>query len=266
MLIGLLPVFNEEETITTILDKLERQVDYTVIVNDGSFDRTDFLISDWIKGRNNIRYLSFKKNRGMSYALLEGFYFILEEHKKGKFSHEDIIITIDADNQHDPNDISKICDYFKANKLDVLIAKRDFSNYPRHRILGNRLLSSFASFLSSFRFNDIECGFKFLRLDFISNLSNYYVGYRYSCAGEIGIAAALLGYKVDNQYKIETPYHRNGRTNFIDFFVDIFFYFLTFSKIKFSNVNASRLKNHRSQDNPYLQREKSLAPLAENKQ
>lgn len=238
MLIGIVPVFNEEETIIGVLNKLEKQLGFLILVNDGSSDSTDFLISDWLKNRKGIHYISYKRNRGMACALLRGFNYIRDQYKKEEFSSEDIIITIDADGQHDADQIQGMYEYFNNNKLDVLIAQRDLSDYPYCRIFANKLLSLAASFLGRFKFNDIECGFKFLKLAFVINLLNYYTGYRYSCGGEIGIAASLLGYKVDNHYKIYAPYLRDGRTTLADFFIDIFFYFFTYLKIKLRRIST----------------------------
>lgn len=234
MLIGLVPIFNEEENVIVVLHKLEKQVDYIIVVNDGSFDKTDFLISDWIRKRANIHYISLQKNKGMSYALLQGFNFISEQYKKGKFSEKDVIITIDADGQHDPDKINDIYKYFDENNLDVLIAERDFLNYPTYRIMGNKLISLVVSYLAKFRFRDIECGFKILRITFIMNLLNYYIGFKYSCAGEIGIIASKLGYKIDNKYKIRIPHYRERGPNFIDLFINLIFYLLVILRINFN--------------------------------
>jgi len=232
MLIGLIPVFNEEESVTKVLNKIEKQVDYIVLVNDGSFDKTYFLISEWIKNRRNVQFISFQKNRGMSYALLQGFIYIFEQCKKGTFSREDVIVTIDADGQHDPEEVQSSYEYFNKNNLDVLIAQRDFSNYPKYRIFGNRLLSLIASCLGKFKFKDIECGFKMMKVAFVIDLLNYYIGYKYSCAGEIGIIASLLGCRIDNSYSIKIFHYRKKGPGLIDLFINLIFYFLVVAKIK----------------------------------
>lgn len=233
MLIGLIPVFNEEENVIEVLDRLKKQVDCIIIVNDGSTDRSDYLIKDWAKHRKDIHYLFYPKNRGMSYALLMGFNYIYQQYKEGKFQPSDLAITMDADGQHDPNDINSMYGYFNKNNLDVLIAKRDFFNYPKYRIFGNRLMSWFGSWLGKFRFEDIECGFKILKVSFIIDLLDYYIGYRYSCAGEIAICASRLGYKIDNQYPLRIPYYRKKGPGFIDFFINMIFYQLIVLKTKF---------------------------------
>ncbi len=243
MLIGLVPVFNEENNIINVLEALEKQIDYTIIVNDGSLDKTDYLISKWLKaGKEHVYYFSYKKNRGQARALLLGFNFISEQYKKGIFSADDIAITIDGDGQHDPKDIKNMYIYFNDNNLDVLIAKRELSHYPKYRIFGNKLTSLVVSCLSTSKFEDIMCGFKMMRVAFIIDLLNYYIGYRFSYAGEIGITAGLLGYNIDNEYLIQCPYLRKGSPRFKDFLVNIILYLLLTAKIKF-------IRGHRRQIN-----------------
>ncbi len=232
MKIGLLPIYNEEKNIIEVLSRLEKQVDYIVMVNDGSSDRTGFLISDWIKDRKNIQYLSFHKNKGMSYALLQGFNFISGQYKKRIFSGADAVITVDADGQHDPEKINNIYEYFNKNILDVLIAKRNFLGYPKHRVFGNKLVSLLTSYLGNFKFSDIECGFKILKVSFINDLLKYYIGYRYSCACEIGIIASLLGYKIDNDYSIKVAYFKKKGPGFIDFLNNLILCFVAAVRIK----------------------------------
>lgn len=234
MLIGLVPVFNEEENVLGVLDKLERQVGRIVIVNDGSFDKTDLLISKWVKDRENASYLSFKKNKGMSHALRQGFIYISEQCKKGIFSLKDVIVTVDGDGQHDPDTIKYIYEYFNNNNLDALIVRRDFSNYPRYRILGNKLISLVASHLGGFKFNDIESGFKILKISLVKDLLKYYIGIRYSCACEIGLIASLLDYKIDNSYSVKIPFYRNRGPTFIDLLLNTIFCSLVFLRIRLS--------------------------------
>lgn len=221
MVIGLMPVFNEEDTVIDVLNTLEQHVGYVVIVNDGSCDKTGALLSDWLKGRTNAACISFIKNKGMSYALRRGFDFIIKGYEQGVFREADAVVTIDADGQHDPRTIAGMYEYFIGHGLDVLIGSRDMSAYSPFRILGNRLLSLVATRLGRFKFRDIECGFRVIHIRFLKPLLTYYIGIRYSCAGEIGLAASLLGYKIDNAYAIEVGRRRRRGPTVIDAVINV---------------------------------------------
>jgi len=221
MLIALVPVFNEEKNIIGVLNKLEKQMRHIVIVDDGSFDKTKLLVSEWVKNKDDAHFISLKNNRGMSYALRQGFIYVSEKVRAGKFSIDDLVVTIDGDGQHDPDEINRIDEYFRRNNIDVLIGNRDFSNYPRYRVFGNRLISMLASRLGNMKFNDIECGLKVLKMGFIEDLLLYYIGIRYSCACESGIIASLLGYKIDNSYPIRVSYYRKRGPGFLDLLINL---------------------------------------------
>lgn len=242
MLIGLIPVFNEEETVIGVLQKLEKQVGSIVIINDGSCDNTDSLIGNWVKKREKTYYISLKNNNGMAYAIEQGFNFILKQYKLGIYTKNDCVVIIDADGQHDPENIAAMYRYFLDNKLDLLVARRNLSLYPLYRIIGNKLSSVFVSYLAKFRFYDVHCGFKILKITLIADLLDFYTAFRYSCAGQIGVIAGRLGYNIDNSYLINGPYCRRGNPNVFDFFVGLFLDLVVASKIKVINRKLSVIK------------------------
>jgi glycosyltransferase involved in cell wall biosynthesis len=242
MLIGLIPVFNEEETVIGILQKLEKQVGSIVIINDGSCDDTDSLIRNWVNKKEKTYYISLKNNNGMAYAIKQGFNFILKQYRLGVYTENDCIVIIDADGQHDPENIAAMYRRFLDDKLDLLVARRNFSLYPLYRIIGNKLSSAFVSYLAKCRFYDVHCGFKILKITLVADLLNFYTAFRYSCAGQIGVIIGRLGYNIDNSYLIEGPYFRRGNPNVFDFFVGLFLDLMVASKIKVINRKLNAVK------------------------
>ncbi|MDO8489095.1 MAG: glycosyltransferase family 2 protein [Candidatus Omnitrophota bacterium] len=239
MLIGLIPVFNEEETVIGVLQELEKQVDFIVIINDGSCDNTDSLIGSWVKKKEKAYYISLNNNNGMAYAIKQGFSFILKQYKSGIYTKNDCVVLVDADGQHDPKNIAAMYRYFFDNKLDLLVARRNFSLYPLHRVIGNNLSSAFVSYLAKFRFYDVHCGFKILKITLVADLLDFYTAFRYSCSGQIGVIAGRLGYNIDNSYLIDGPYYRKGNPNIFDFFTGLFLDLVVASKIKVINRKLS---------------------------
>lgn len=97
-----IPLFNEQENIDNLCNRLLKTMDsinrsYEVIfVDDGSSDRTPFLLMDWFNKRPDvIRVVTFNGNYGQYVAILAGF-----EHVRG-----DTIVTLDADLQNLPEEI-----------------------------------------------------------------------------------------------------------------------------------------------------------------
>ena len=112
-----IPVYNESHSIEKLFfqikDNIDSKYNYEIIfVNDGSTDDSKLKILDLVNSNSKIKLIDFYKNRGKSIALNEGF----------KMSKGDIVITLDADLQDDPNEIDnfidKVLDPFMRNLSD----------------------------------------------------------------------------------------------------------------------------------------------------
>ena len=229
----ILPVFNEEKHIEDLLNSLTGSIAIFIVINDGSVDLSEEKIVKYAKDKKNFYYLKSTSNNGMAAALKKGFLQVMKLLEEGRINRDDIIITMDADGQHNPDYIDDMVRYMQFNKLDVLLAKRDFSNYPFYRKLGNMLLTSYVNMLSRYRYHDVESGFRLLRAGLLPEIMRYYAGYRYSNAQEIAMITATLKCKIDNNYLIKIPYYRKGGPGFIDVLINIIMGAVVFLKVKF---------------------------------
>ncbi|MCK4533303.1 hypothetical protein KAU39_05905, partial [bacterium] len=184
------------------------------------------------RGKSNTYFISSKINQGKSQALRQGFTKIDELLREGKINSEDIIITIDADGQHLGENIDIICNYFVKGDYDLLITRRDLVKYPLFKIIGNKILSLTASLLSGIKYNDIECGFRLMKAEIIPEMMKYYTGFKYSCEQEIGIIAARLNYRIDNNYLIKPRFYRSRGTKIPDGIINVFWGIKAFIKVK----------------------------------
>ena len=100
----IIPVCNEEDNIALIFKEIKNVfLNYAkscelIFVNDGSSDNSLNILKDMVNNDSSARIISFDKNYGKTSALDAGF-----KHAKGE-----IVLTIDADLQYDPNDLLKI--------------------------------------------------------------------------------------------------------------------------------------------------------------
>ncbi len=208
--IVLIPVYNEEATISRLLDEVVSLADMMILINDGSTDTSRLKILNWSHPRIPLYLLDIERNRGKAYALKQGFHFLCALLKQGFVAPEDIVITLDADAQHDPCSIDAVCHLMVQKRYDVVLTQRDLSQYPFLKRLGNRLMSLIASVLAGCRYHDVECGYRFLRIRILPELMKYYTGYRYSSAQEIAVLVAQLGYHVYNGYPIAIRHYRSN--------------------------------------------------------
>src|SRR5262245_30743077 len=68
--IAVVPAYNEEATVVSVLDELRRHVDELIVVDDGSTDGTRREIETWLPGHDRVQFLVHETNRGMSEAYL----------------------------------------------------------------------------------------------------------------------------------------------------------------------------------------------------
>lgn len=209
--IAMLPVYNEEKSIVQVLTKAAEQgIDRFIILNDGSEDSSEDKIKQWINGRSDVFFLSFPKNQGV--ARIKGIGFCLINHllQKGAIDGEDIVIKFDTDGQHNPKYIKELEDYMIEKKVDMVLARRDFSKYPPSKVIGNLGITKIANVLTNFKFHDSMSGFKLIKAKIIPELLKYYTGYRYAAAQEISMIPALLNFKIDNDHIIDVEFYKKG--------------------------------------------------------
>lgn len=198
--IALIPVYNEESTLLPVLESVSARVDLLVVVDDGSSDSSLRLATAYAQAHRNVEILRLEKNRGMSAALREGFTHVAARVREGALAPDDVLLTLDADGQHDSSEIEALCLHLERAGLDVALTRRDFALYPAYKRLGNLLMTVWGSLWSGHRYDDVESGFRAMRLKVLPPMLDYYTGYRYSCAQEIAILTARLGFRVDNRF------------------------------------------------------------------
>jgi glycosyltransferase involved in cell wall biosynthesis len=148
---GLICAYDEERSLKQIISRTDRQVDEVVVVDDGSKDKT-FEIAD----KSGARVLRHAKNLGKGAALRTGFNYFLN-------SDCDLVVTLDADGQHMPEDIPRFMD--KIGDYDFLVGKRSFDagNSPFSRRLGNYMDSAILSAILGQKVYDPQNGFRMFR-------------------------------------------------------------------------------------------------------
>lgn len=231
-----MPQYNEEKTVVAVLERASRFVDAVIVVNDGSTDSSQPLILDWMSGRSGVFLIDLDANRGMSGALLAGFCTVYQMLVDGRISGEDVIINIDADGQHEPEEIPRMLEAMDRCSADVLLGRRELSGYPWFKQIGNKGLSAFASILSGVRYYDVECGFRFMKARVIPDLLRFFTGRRYGCAQEIAMITALLGFRIENREPAKISYYRPG-ARVIDGFTNVTMGLLAFTRVRLGLEN-----------------------------
>lgn len=145
-----IPAFNEENTIAKVIVGASRHADVIVVCDDGSKDMTGE-----IARALGVHVIRHDKNLGKGEALKS----LIEEAKKNE---PKVVLTLDADGQHDPSEIPTVIKGVLDGEADIVIGVRPLTSdtMPRHRIIGNRLLNAITGRLASVRLQDTQSGFR----------------------------------------------------------------------------------------------------------
>ena len=201
----IVPVYNEEKTILSILSRLHelKLIDQTkkevVIVNDFSTDNSEEIIKEYINENPSltIGYLKHEKNMGKGAALRNGI----------KKASGDFIVIQDADLEYDPNEFNILLKPMLDGVADVVYGSRFMGGKP-HRILffwhsiGNKFLTFCSNMLTNLNLTDMETCYKMFRSEIIKeiNLKENRFGFEPEVTSKISKIENIRIYEVGISY------------------------------------------------------------------
>jgi len=198
-----IPLLNEEESLNPLANEIRKAVkplniNYEVIfVDDGSTDGSLKVIKDICKQDKRFRYISFRKNYGKSAALHVGF----------KQVTGDVVVTMDADLQDDPNEIGNLLRKLQeGNDLVSGWKKKRFD--PLIKRYSSRFFNYITRIMSGIKIHDFNCGLKAYRVEVTQSIKVYGELHRY-----MPVLADWNGFTVA---EIPVTHHarRYGKTKF----------------------------------------------------
>lgn len=176
-----IPAYNEGENIGNLLEKLIKQPEYEIIVvDDGSTDNTAEIVSKF----GNVHLIRHPYNIGNGAAVRKGI----------QNARNDIIVCMDADGQHDPDEIPKLLGYFP--EFDMVIGSRlNNRHVSAFRAFGNRILKRVAEFLSGHKIMDLTSGYRAMKRKVIVEVLHLFPN-RYSYPTTSVLAFLSCGYPI----------------------------------------------------------------------
>lgn len=151
MIIAGIPAYNEEKTIARVVLLAQKHVDMVVVCDDGSSDFTAEIAQ-----RLGAVVMRHERNMGYGAAVKTLF-------KKAKEMNADILLTLDADGQHDANEIPGLIQPIAEDKADVVIGSRFINpsnNVPSYRRWGIRFLTKLSNGYKKRELSDAQSGFR----------------------------------------------------------------------------------------------------------
>lgn len=196
------PVYNEEQTLATIVARLLKlpQLLEIVIVDDCSTDRTAEILTALCAEHSEIRSARHAKNGGKTEALKTGF----------RLTKGDIVIVQDADLEYDPQEIPDVIAPIVNGNADVVFGSRFLVRKATrvlyfYHYLGNKLLTFLSNMATNINLTDVETCYKAFRGDIIRQMKIESSGFGF----EIEVTAKVAKLKCAIY---ETPISYYGRT------------------------------------------------------
>ena len=190
-----IPIFEEEPNIQplytelkTVLDSLNQPYE-VIFIDDGSRDNSFNVLKDIQDQDENIRIIRFRRNFGQTAALAAGM----------QYAHGEVIVTMDGDQQNDPNDIPKLLD--KINEGYDLVSGWRYDRKDRYwsRKIPSLVANKLISHTTDVKLHDYGCTLKAIRQDVAKNITLYGELHRFIPAIASWMGVSIAEVKVNHR-------------------------------------------------------------------
>jgi glycosyltransferase involved in cell wall biosynthesis len=189
--ITILPVYNERQHITAVLDQVRGHSQHALVVDDGSTDGSCDVLRDYVERHEGIETVRHGTNQGYGAALRTGFEYAIAR-------GYDIVVTIDCDGQHQPGRIPEFVTACASS--DIVSGSRYLDTFegdaeaPADRRRINHLVTEELNQRLGLQLTDAFCGFKAYRTAALSKLKLTDPGYAMPL--ELWVQAVHHGLKI----------------------------------------------------------------------
>ncbi|MGJ3237550.1 MAG: glycosyltransferase family 2 protein [Anaerolineae bacterium] len=179
-----IPAYNEGEIIGVILEQLIvlKEINEIIVVDDGSTDNTADIIRNFSDTRVHLQQHPY--NIGNGAAVKTGI----------RAAKGDVIIMMDADGQHPPEEIPEML--LEMDKYAMVVGARGKGTTSAwHRDLANRMFNAYASYLVGYKIPDLTSGFRIIRANIVKSFL-YLLPNGYSYPTTITVSLFRSGFPV----------------------------------------------------------------------
>ena len=180
-IIALIPAYNEGNHVRDVVEQACKYLP-VVVVDDGSADGTGAAAA--LAGA---KVIAHTVNRGKGAALNTGFEYAVTRNVAAA-------VTLDADGQHDPDEIPLFIEAFRAGQCDIIIGRRTFGQMPPVRRAANHAGNWLLGMAMGRPVPDNQSGYRLFSRDVLSNIRP--TSARFEAEVEILLRAQLAGYRI----------------------------------------------------------------------
>jgi glycosyltransferase involved in cell wall biosynthesis len=181
----IIPTYNNEQTIKSVIDSVLKFTDHIIVVNDGATDNT----AEILKQFSQLNILSYSPNRGKGIALRTGIKTALEKGYR-------YAITIDSDGQHFADDITVFIDKIEDEPDSLLIGARNLNqeNMPKKNTFGNKFSNFWFMLFTGINLPDTQSGYRLYPIQKMKGMRYFTSKYEFEI--EVSVKAAWRGIQV----------------------------------------------------------------------
>jgi glycosyltransferase involved in cell wall biosynthesis len=181
----LVPTYNNEQTLERVLRDVLLYTDQVIVVNDGSTDSTPTILSNF----PGVELVSYERNKGKGYALLQGFIRAVE---KGY----EYAISIDSDGQHFADDLPKFLQALAEHPSAVIIGARNMgqSSVPGKSSFGNKFSNFWFWVETGLKMQDTQSGYRLYPVKRLSSID--FITRKFEFEIEVLVRAAWNGLEI----------------------------------------------------------------------
>ena len=205
----IIPAYNEEASIRTVIESILLFTDKIIVVDDGSTDSTVAQLTSL-----PIIILKNPRNQGKGASLMRGFRYTQPLNIRAA-------ICMDADTQHNPADIPKFINAMSAYPDHIIIGARTqkTENAPKHRRRANLIADFFISWAAGCRIIDTQSGYRLYPLHFLRDCLSQLRSQCFTFESELIIQASRCGYP-SISIPIQSHYPKDSRHSHYKPFTD----------------------------------------------
>ncbi|WP_116964278.1 glycosyltransferase family 2 protein [Fastidiosibacter lacustris] len=204
----LIPIYNHGETLVSVVSELAVYGINCLIVDDGSDQKTKAVINHICQQYSWVKSISLALNSGKGAAIMNGFQYLYHHH----YTHA---IQVDADHQHDLNDLSKFLTLFQYHPNSLISGKSIYDkSVPKARLHGRKITNFWVAIETwSTRLVESMCGFRIYPLNPLQSVLPKVSGRRMEFDIEIMVKAYWQA--IDVKYiPTQINYPKSGQSHF----------------------------------------------------
>jgi len=213
----LVPLLNERESLPILVGRLHAvlqgmKAEYEVIlIDDGSTDGSWAEIAKAAAADPRVKGIRFGRNFGKSPALNEGF----------KAAQGEVVITMDADLQDDPDELPELCRMIREDGFDLVSGWKKKRFDPISKTIPTKLFNWTTRRVSGVKLHDFNCGLKAYRKEVVKSIEVFGEMHRYIpfIARKEGFRS--IGEKVVKHHRRQFGKSKFGLDRFINGFLDL---------------------------------------------